>query len=79
MKGDVGDLNAKDASKETVLGLLGMLVRFPNSRGWMEAEIKLNFLSVGDIDRPSTRDDALHLDRTACVGRNAFGGQLFGC
>ena len=29
VKGDVGDLNAKDASKETVLGLLGMLVRFP--------------------------------------------------
>lgn len=26
-KGDVGDLNAKDASKETVLALLGMLVR----------------------------------------------------
>lgn len=25
--GDVGDLNAKDASKETVLALLGMLVR----------------------------------------------------
>jgi len=24
--GDVGDLNAKDSSKETVLGLLGMLV-----------------------------------------------------
>lgn len=27
-KGDVGDLNAKDASKETVLSLLGMLVSF---------------------------------------------------
>ncbi len=25
--GDLGDLNAKDASKETVLGLAGMLVR----------------------------------------------------
>ena len=25
-KGDVGDLNAKDTSKETVLSLLGMLV-----------------------------------------------------
>lgn len=25
--GDVGDLNAKDSSKETVLALLGMLVR----------------------------------------------------
>lgn len=25
-KGDVGDLNAKDASKETVLALFGMLV-----------------------------------------------------
>jgi len=27
--GDVGDLNAKDASKETVVALLGMLVRYP--------------------------------------------------
>jgi hypothetical protein len=26
-KGDIGDLNAKDASKETVLALIGMLVR----------------------------------------------------
>lgn len=25
--GDIGDLNAKDGSKETVLALLGMLVR----------------------------------------------------
>lgn len=28
-KGDVGDLNAKDASKETVLALSGMLVSMP--------------------------------------------------
>ena len=27
-KGDLGELNAKDASKETVLSLFGMLVRF---------------------------------------------------
>lgn len=26
-KGDVGEVNAKDASRETVIGLLGMLVR----------------------------------------------------
>lgn len=26
ISGDIGDLNAKDASKETVLALLGMLV-----------------------------------------------------
>lgn len=26
--GDIGDLSAKDGSKETVLALLGMLVRF---------------------------------------------------
>ncbi len=26
-KGDIGDLNAKDSSKETVLALFGMLVR----------------------------------------------------
>lgn len=25
--GDIGDLNAKDGSKETVLGLVGLLVR----------------------------------------------------
>ena len=30
--GDIGDLNAKDASKETVLALLGMLVSFYRSR-----------------------------------------------
>jgi hypothetical protein len=28
--GDVGDLNAKDSSKETVLSLLGMLVSWPS-------------------------------------------------
>jgi hypothetical protein len=31
---DVGDLNAKDGSKETVLALVGVLVRLPSSASW---------------------------------------------
>lgn len=37
--GDVGELSAKDGSKETVLGLLGLLVRCPHEPSRPQADI----------------------------------------
>lgn len=36
--GDMGDLNAKDSSKETVLALVGLLVRTQNTVRWTEKD-----------------------------------------
>jgi hypothetical protein len=49
-KGDVGDLNAKDASKETVLALFGMLVG--TISGCLFCQLTCLFPADWDVNRP---------------------------
>ncbi len=76
--GNIGDLNAKDSSQETVIGLLGMLVRF-----FFKKEAIMNQMRPSRLGRDLRREIHLNtqidLVRSSGIASCPPFYQLFGC